>query len=180
MVDAIPVCYAMTYVFGTLGAVWLLGYVGPAMMGGLDKVKSMTHELEKTLSPVTPGSDPSSFNACRPIAFRDFKADGRWMSEARSVADIEAEFHSKGKRITVERIKRKAAVEVIKAIEPETVVYQDDIVALAGRREMDAVQVPERPRLVLELYRSDLEVRCRRWAIPSLMLSPTHCSFSSV
>ncbi|MDE6769647.1 MAG: aspartate-alanine antiporter, partial [Muribaculaceae bacterium] len=42
MVDAIPVCYAMTYVFGTLGAVWLLGYVGPALMGGIDKVKSMT------------------------------------------------------------------------------------------------------------------------------------------
>ena len=27
MINAIPVCYAMTYVFGTIGAVWLLGYV---------------------------------------------------------------------------------------------------------------------------------------------------------
>lgn len=35
MVNVIPVCYAMTYVFGTIGAVWLLGYIGPAMMGGL-------------------------------------------------------------------------------------------------------------------------------------------------
>ena len=72
MVAAIPVCYAMTYVFGTLGAVWLLGYIGPAMMGGLDKVKAMTRELEKTLSPVSADSDPASFNACRPVAFRAF------------------------------------------------------------------------------------------------------------
>ena len=136
MVDAIPVCYAMTYVFGTLGAVWLLGYVGPAMMGGLDKVKAMTHELEKTLSPMTPGSDPSSFNACRPIAFRAFRADGNRMSESRTVAAIESEFHSQGKRITVERIKRMSGEEVIKEMSADVPVYPGDIVVLAGRREM--------------------------------------------
>ena len=136
MADAIPVCYAMTYVFGTLGAVWLLGYVGPAMMGGLDKVKSMTHELEKTLSPVAPGSDPSSFNACRPIAFRAFKADGSWMSQSRTVAELEEEFLSQGKRITVERIKSASDGEVIKAVAPESIIEKGDTVALAGRREM--------------------------------------------
>ncbi|MDE6512536.1 MAG: aspartate-alanine antiporter, partial [Muribaculaceae bacterium] len=136
MVDAIPVCYAMTYVFGTLGAVWLLGYVGPAMMGGLDKVKSMTHELEKTLSPVTPGSDPSSFNACRPIAFRAFKADGSWMSQSRTVAELEEEFQAKGKRITVERIKRASDGDVIKAVTLGSIIEKGDTVALAGRREM--------------------------------------------
>lgn len=136
MVDAIPVCYAMTYVFGTLGAVWLLGYVGPAMMGGLDKVKAMTHELEKTLSPVAPGSDPSSFNACRPIAFRAFTADGCWMSQSRTVAELEAEFQAQGKRITVERIKRASDGDVITAVAPESLIEKGDTVALAGRREM--------------------------------------------
>ncbi|MDE6381013.1 MAG: aspartate-alanine antiporter, partial [Muribaculaceae bacterium] len=135
MVDAIPVCYAMTYVFGTLGAVWLLGYVGPAMMGGLDKVKAMTHELEKTLSPVAPGSDPSSFNACRPIAFRAFEATGSWMSEPRSTADLEREFQKEGKRITVERIKREDGT-VVTSVYPDTQVNPGDTVALAGRREM--------------------------------------------
>ena len=136
MVAAIPVCYAMTYVFGTLGAVWLLGYVGPAMMGGLDKVKAMTHELEKTLSPVAVGSDPSSFNACRPIAFRAFLADGDWMSESRTVGDIESEFHKQGKRITVERIKRAESGEVVKTVDQQTAVGRGDTVVLAGRREM--------------------------------------------
>lgn len=136
MVAAIPVCYAMTYVFGTLGAVWLLGYVGPAMMGGLDKVKAMTRELEKTLSPVDAGSDPASFNACRPIAFRAFEAVGPWMDIPRKVSEIEQEFESQGKRITVERIKRAGDGEIIDNITPETEIYKGDIVVLAGRREM--------------------------------------------
>ncbi|MDE6633509.1 MAG: aspartate-alanine antiporter, partial [Muribaculaceae bacterium] len=136
MVAAIPVCYAMTYVFGTLGAVWLLGYVGPAMMGGLDKVKAMTRELEKTLSPVDAGSDPASFNACRPIAFRAFEAVGPWMDTPRKVSELEQEFESKRKRITVERIKRNGNGDIIDNITPDTEIYKGDIVALAGRREM--------------------------------------------
>ena len=136
MAAAIPVCYAMTYVFGTLGAVWLLGYIGPAMMGGLDKVKAMTRELEKTLSPVDAGSDPASFNACRPIAFRAFEAVGHWMDTPRKVSELEREFESQGKRITAERIKRAGNGEIIDNITPDNEIYKGDIVALAGRREM--------------------------------------------
>ena len=136
MVDAIPVCYAMTYVFGTLGAVWLLGYVGPAMMGGIDKVKAMTRELEKTLSPADSGSDPASFNACRPVAFRAFVADGDWMTAPRSVKEIEAKFEDSGRRLTVERIERASTAERIDLITPDTLVNPGDTVALAGRREM--------------------------------------------
>lgn len=135
MVDAIPVCYAMTYVFGTLGAVWLLGYVGPALMGGLDKVKSMTRELEKTLSPAS-GNDPASFNACRPVAFRAYVADGSWMSEPHTVAMLENEFEQLGRRVTVERIERKDGSGRIDAITADTVINRGDTVALAGRREM--------------------------------------------
>lgn len=136
MVAAIPVCYAMTYVFGTLGAVWLLGYVGPALMGGLDKVKAMTRELEKTLSSVDGSNDPASFNACRPVAFRAFEASGEWMSQRRTVADLEAEFEKQGRRVTVERIKRASDSEVLDAPDATTPVYNGDIVALAARREM--------------------------------------------
>ena len=135
MADAIPVCYAMTYVFGTLGAVWLLGYVGPAMMGGIDKVKAMTRELEKTLSPAS-GNDPASFNACRPVAFRAFRADGSWMTEPRTVAEIESKFLSEGRRITVERTEHADGSGRTDQITPETVIAPGDTVALAARREM--------------------------------------------
>ena len=136
MVAAIPVCYAMTYVFGTLGAVWLLGYVGPAMMGGIDKVKAMTRELEKTMSPVNANNDPASFTACRPVAFRAYVTDGEWMSQSRSVADIENKYSESGRRITVERIKRVTDGEITDIITPDTIINPGDIIALAGRREM--------------------------------------------
>ena len=135
MIRAIPVCYAMTYVFGTLGAVWLLGYVGPAMMGGIDKVKAMTHELEKTLSPAS-GADPASFNACRPVAFRAYVASGSWMTTPRTVAELESEFSRLDRRVTVERIERADGSGRIDIVTPDTVINPGDTVALAGRREM--------------------------------------------
>lgn len=135
MTDAIPVCYAMTYVFGTLGAVWLLGYIGPAMMGGIEKVKAMTHELEKTLSPVS-GNDPASFNACRPVAFRAFVADGSWMDIVHTVAELESKLENESRRLTVERIERADSSERIDNITPDTKIFPGDTVVLAGRREM--------------------------------------------
>ncbi|MBD5270709.1 MAG: aspartate-alanine antiporter [Bacteroides sp.] len=135
MIAAIPVCYAMTYVFGTLGAVWLLGYVGPAMMGGIDKIKAMTHELEKTLSP-SAGNDPASFNACRPVAFRAYIADGDLMESQHTVSEIEQEFRAGGRRITVERIERADGSGRVDLMTPDTVIYPGDTVVLAGRREM--------------------------------------------
>ena len=135
MIAAIPVCYAMTYVFGTLGAVWLLGYVGPAMMGGIDKIKAMTHELEKTLSP-SAGNDPASFNACRPVAFRAYIADGELMESQHTVSEIEQEFRAGGRRITVERIERADGSGRVDLMTPDTVIYPGDTVVLAGRREM--------------------------------------------
>ncbi len=136
MVAAIPVCYAMTYVFGTLGAVWLLGYVGPAMMGGIDKVRAMTRELEKTLSPSDSADDPQSFNAVRLVAFRAYRADGPWVGEGRSIGELEAECASQGKRVTIERIKRAGDGQLLDKLTPDTIIEPNDIVAIAARREM--------------------------------------------
>ena len=32
--DAMPVCYAVTYIFGTAGSAWILGTLGPRLLGG--------------------------------------------------------------------------------------------------------------------------------------------------
>lgn len=47
--DIIPVCYAVTYIFGTLGTVILLGNFGPKLLGGLERVKAETAALERKL-----------------------------------------------------------------------------------------------------------------------------------
>lgn len=138
MVNAIPVCYAMTYVFGTLGAVWLLGYIGPMLMGGLEKVKADTRELEKSLAAPDADSNPSSIVACRPIAFRAFKADGSLMKEPQTVAEVEAEFKKRSGRVTIEKIRCESSGETDENITPATVIYPGDIIAVAARREFIA------------------------------------------
>ena len=44
--NIIPVSYAVTYIFGTAGSAWVLGSLGPRLLGGLDKVKAACKELE--------------------------------------------------------------------------------------------------------------------------------------
>ncbi len=133
MIDSIPVCYAMTYVFGTLCAVWLIGYIGPWMMGGLDKVKSLTREYESNLAPGSVSDDPAFFDACRPVAFRAFKADGPWMETPRTVYEIQERFEKSGRRLLVERIKSTDG-KVIDASK-DSVVNPGDVIVLSGRRE---------------------------------------------
>ncbi|MCM1111487.1 MAG: aspartate-alanine antiporter [Clostridium sp.] len=135
MINAIPVCYAMTYVFGTIGAVWLLGYVGPTMMGGIDRVRQLTREYELAHTSSVAGDDPSQFDADRPVTYRAYKADGSWMDRPRKVAEIEAEFVARCKRITVERIRHGADGAISDATDSDIVAPGDRIV-ISGRREM--------------------------------------------
>ncbi len=133
MLDAIPVCYAMTYVFGTLGAVWLIGYVGPAMMGGLEKVKKLTRQYEAEHASSSISDNPAFFNASRPIAYRAFKTDGSWMTVPRTVIEIIAHFAESERRITVERM--QAADGTITIPVDTTVITPGDIIVISGRRE---------------------------------------------
>ena len=47
--NIIPVCYAVTYIFGTIGSAYILGTLGPRLLGGLEKVKNDPRALEKEL-----------------------------------------------------------------------------------------------------------------------------------
>ena len=133
MIESIPVCYAMTYVFGTLGAVWLIGYIGPWLMGGLDKVKRLTHEYENSIAQGSASDDPAFFDACRPVAFRAFRADGEWMSSPRTVDEIQKRFEALGRRLLVERIKA-ASGDMTDAMK-DSIVNRGDVIVVSGRRE---------------------------------------------
>ena len=49
MVTAIPVCYAVTYLFGTIGSAVILAQIGPFFWGGIKKVKQECRDLEEKL-----------------------------------------------------------------------------------------------------------------------------------
>ena len=132
-VDLIPVCYAVTYVFGTIGSAWILGNIGPALLGGLKKVRQQTKELEAQLNHSDVSDDPAFINGNRPIAFRAYKVTAEHFATPQTVAQIEEHFKGLGRRLFVERL-RDAQGNVSDAT-PDLMVRQGDEIVLSGRHE---------------------------------------------
>lgn len=131
--DIIPVCYAVTYVYGAIGAVWILGNLGPRMLGGLEKVRQQTRELERELSHSSLSSDPAYINGNRPISFRAYKVEAADFATPMTVAKIQEHFTSLEKRLFVERV-RKADGAIVN-VSPTLEICQGDEIVLSGRRE---------------------------------------------
>lgn len=128
----IPVCYTLTYIFGTIGSAYLLGNIGPWMLGGLAKVKAQTVELARKMNQSSLTDDPAFINANRPVVFRAYKAESEFFDTDRTVSEIEEHFKSLGRRIFVERVKHDGTVT---DSAPDTVVKKGDSIVLSGRRE---------------------------------------------
>ncbi|MBD5192504.1 MAG: aspartate-alanine antiporter [Bacteroidales bacterium] len=131
-IDVMPVCYAVTYVFGTIGSAYILANLGPILLGGLKKVKAETAELEKKLNQGGASSDPNYVNALRPVAFRAYKVEADFFSEPKSIKEVEENFMQQGRRLFVERIRKDG-----KIIDPtpDVMISKGDELVLSGRRE---------------------------------------------
>ena len=130
--NIIPVCYAVTYIFGTIGSAYILGTLGPRLLGGLGKVKNDTRALEKDLKQDNEENDPALMNANRPVVFRAYKIESDWFKTPQTVKEIEKHIKEMGRRVFVERVRIDG--EVLD-ITPKTVLKQGDEVVLSGRRE---------------------------------------------
>ncbi|MBD5228008.1 MAG: aspartate-alanine antiporter [Bacteroidales bacterium] len=133
MLNLMPVCYAVTYVFGTLGTVILLGTLGPTLLGGLDKVKRQTAELEAEMNEATWKSDPVNISALRTIAFRTFKVEQPYFAGGRAVATVEHFLRATGRVLYVDRIRRTDGT--IEVAESDSIIRQGDTVVICGRRQ---------------------------------------------
>lgn len=131
-INIIPVCYAVTYIFGTIGSAYILGTIGPAMLGGLDKVKKATKELEQELNKSSLNEDPAFINANRPVVFRAYKAETDWFNTPQTAGSLESHLQSLGRRIFVERIRSNGQVL---PVTPDVTIKKGDEVVLSGRRE---------------------------------------------
>lgn len=132
-IDIIPVCYAVTYLYGAIGAVWILGNLGPRMLGGIEKVRRETKELEEKLSHSSLSSDPAFISGSRPVVFRAYKVTSDHFETPQTVSAIQAHFASRDSRIFVERI--RDASGAIHDVTPSTLVRKGDEVVLSGRHE---------------------------------------------
>ena len=130
--NIIPVCYAVTYIYGTIGSAYILGTLGPKMLGGLEKVKQKTRELEAQMRKSSIEDDPALIDANRPVVFRAYCACSDWFDTQRTVADVEKQMQTLGRRIFVERV--RSAGKVVDAT-PDQIIHKNDELVLSGRRE---------------------------------------------
>lgn len=133
-ISIIPVCYAVTYVFGTIGSAYILANLGPAMLGGIKKVKAETAELEKKLNEGSANADPNYIKALRPVAFRAYKATADFFNSPRTPADVEQYLQQQGRRLFVERVRSEGHIVNLDD-EKAVVIKSGDEIVLSGRRE---------------------------------------------
>lgn len=130
-INAIPVAYAVTYIFGTAGSAWILASLGPKLLGGLDRVKADCRELEVRMGS-TEADEPGFMTAVRPVIFRAYKVTNQWFSGGRKVFDFEDHLNEQGKRLFVERVRQAG---IIREVNPDMLLKKGDEVVLSGRRE---------------------------------------------
>ncbi len=133
-IDMIPVCYAVTYIFGTIGSAYILGKLGPAMLGGIEKVKLQTKELEQSMRNADVSDDPSIEVANRAVDFRAYRVEAEWFANGRTILELETYLNDKGKRLFVERIRNSSGI--VSSLSDEMVISKGDEIVLSGRREM--------------------------------------------
>lgn len=130
--NIIPVCYAVTYIFGTLGTVILIGNLGPRILGGLEKVRKQTFELEQKLNAGGKNDDPASVNALSTIAYRAYKVTGSFFDTPQTVRAIEKYLRSQGLELYVDRVEHE---DEIRAPRHDDHIYKGDNIVLCGPRE---------------------------------------------
>ena len=133
-ISIIPVCYAVTYVFGTIGSAYILANLGPWLLGGLKKVKAETAELEKKMNYGTANTDPNYIKAMRPVVFRAYKVTDSFFATPRTIEEIDDYFRQKGKTIYVERLRSGDTVTDVAPGSDLKITLGDEIV-VSGRRE---------------------------------------------
>jgi putative transport protein len=126
MLDIMPVAYAVTYIFGTMGSALIIALIGPAMLG-IDLELACKRYEEKHGGKKQIGGAGTAWHQFEIRAFR--VRDG---GPAVGKTAEQAEALVPNQRVFVSRIRRGG--ELIDAT-AETVIQAGDVVAVAGRRE---------------------------------------------
>jgi putative transport protein len=125
--DAMPVAYAVTYIFGTIGSAIVLALVGPALLG-IDLEAACKRYEEKHGGKKEAGGPGTAWYQFELRAFR-VKERGPVVGKTSQ----EAEALIPDQRVFVQAIRRDGKILDATA---DTVIRAGDILAVAGRREV--------------------------------------------
>lgn len=126
MLDAMPVAYAVTYLFGTAGSAWIIATLGPKILrvNIVEECRKYEAEMGGTLD-----ASHERLSAYTKFVLRAYRlTNPEWIG--RSVAELEASFPM---RTFVQRLRQYG--EIVDAT-PDTILRKDDVLTIAGRREV--------------------------------------------
>jgi putative transport protein len=127
LIDSMPVAYAVTYMFGTMGSAIVIAVIGPKLLG--INLEAACKDYEQKQGGVKELGGPGT--AWRRWEVRAFKvAKG---GKAAGLRVIEAESFVPGSRIFVMRMRRNGAIDEATA---DTVIQEGDVLAVSGAREV--------------------------------------------
>jgi putative transport protein len=156
LLDVMPVAYAVTYIFGTIGSAVIIALVGPALMG-INLEEACKRYEEKHGGKREAGGPGTGWYQHEVRAYR--VAPG---APIVGKTAQEAESSIPDQRVFVLRIRR--GDEIIEATS-DTVIQVGDVVALAGRREVlvnivgaRAQEVDDRQLLAVPIEGTDVYV----------------------
>ena len=125
--DLIPVAYAITYLFGTIGTGWILAFLGPKLLGVDVAVECARYERE-----MSGGAPKATFiSARRSRELRAYTIRENGTVAGMTVAAAEA--LGGNERLFVEGVRSGGKVLPFNA---EMVLKAGDVVAISGRREV--------------------------------------------
>lgn len=127
MLDIMPVAYAVTYIFGTVGSAIIIALIGPPLLR-INLVEACKRYMEEHGGGSKQAGGTVAWHQFDLRAYR-VKADGPAVGKTAE----QAEALIPNERLFVERVRRNG--EIIEA-GPDTVIQAGDIVAVAGRREV--------------------------------------------
>lgn len=123
--NAIPVAYAVTYLFGTVGTGWILAFLGPKLLGINLEQECQRYERDMNIKPVNENSE----TAWHEYIVRAYKLKTAGLIAGKTVE--EAEFAAGG-RIFLEKLRRDG---VIIPFDRKTILREGDIVAISGSHD---------------------------------------------
>jgi putative transport protein len=128
MLDAMPIAYAVSYLFGTVGSAIVIAILGPALLR-INLVAACKDYEGKQGGARELGGAGSAWHRWELRAFR-VQPGGK----AIGLRAVEAEAMVPNARVFVERIRRQDGT--IEEATADTVIREGDVVAIAGTREV--------------------------------------------
>lgn len=127
LINNIPVAYAVTYLIGTAFIVWFIPNIGPKLMG-----VNLKEEAKKLQAQIGGGEEeePGVQSAFQNFGVRAYHVTSERMVN-KTVAELEA--MPGDARVFISRIRHKGR---ILEPEPDTVIHEGDVIAVATRTEL--------------------------------------------